>query len=445
VPGWSPIYDYQPLLTEIMRPYNITTAYVTDNPLLKGPRFPDIHRTPKAPLVSLPHTPAAPGIDTDLIPSLNRARDAAVGSIGVGMNLLSGLKGRQPFFLGIDGFDPVDAYEVPPVYVRTDEIDDEGVGPMNGRLVALDFKDDDLDKVRDRYRRNVETVDDWVGKLMQRLHDLDLADNTVVFLLGDHGVALGEHDYLGKAAPTSHRESYEVPYLIRHPNGDKAGDDINWYASTQDVAPTLLSFMGLTIPGKMEGEDLTQLWDDVDQWDLPERPFSITGVAEIYVVRNNRWLMVGDREELERRLYDDDEEADDDIKRYDNVANDEPGVLTDLSIAAVTVAGGNLPEFGPEGALRPPIERSDDDLDDDGIPNDFDAVDNDEPDDDDEPGDEKFNGLRAKANCVICGAPLTLQHVFAKMKAGGRMVCAEHAEDDAEAEAPAEDAEVEAL
>jgi hypothetical protein len=56
------------------------------------------------------------------------------------------------------------------------------------------------------------------------------------------------------------------------------------------------------------------------------------------------------------------------------------------------VAGGTLPEFGPEGALRPPRERGDDDRDDDGIPNDFDAVDNDERLDGVEPEDLRFDG-----------------------------------------------------
>ena len=113
-------------------------------------------------------------------------------------------------------------------------------------------------------------------------------------------------------------------------------------------------------------------------------------------MRDKRWLMVADREEIERRLYDDDEEADDDDKRYDDVANDEPGVLTDMSMAALLVAGGTLPEFGPDGALRPPRERGDDDVDDDGIPNDWDAVDNDDPDDDDEPGDIELRRARPR-------------------------------------------------
>ena len=115
-----------------------------------------------------------------------------------------------------------------------------------------------------------------------------------------------------------------------------------------------------------------------------DRPFSITASGSLIMVRDNRFLMVADREQIERRLYDDDEEADDDIKRYDDVANDEPGVAdATCRWRPRTVAGGTLPEFGPDGALRPPRERGDDDIDDDGIPNDFDAVDNDEPDDDD--------------------------------------------------------------
>jgi arylsulfatase A-like enzyme len=215
-----------------------------------------------------------------------------------------------------------------------------------------------------------------------------------MFVLGDIGIALGEHDYAGRGTPTSHRLSYEIPYLIRHPRGEKAGDDVDWYASTHDVAPTLLSAMGLTIPGKMRGEDLTQLYDGVDQEDLPERPFSITCSGSLIMVRDKRWLMVADREQMERRLYDDDEEADDDNikKRYDDVAADAPGQLTDMSLAALTVAGGTLPEFGAQGALRPPRERGDDDIDDDGIPNEWDAVDNEHPDDDDGPAAVQWDG-----------------------------------------------------
>ncbi|MDQ4025938.1 MAG: sulfatase-like hydrolase/transferase, partial [Actinomycetota bacterium] len=387
VPGFNPIYDHQPAVTEVMRAGGVTTVYVSDNPILAGPRFADVRRTGvrRAP-------PERPGVEGDLLPAIDRASAATVRTFRAGIAELGRLRSSRHFFLAIDPFDPIDAAVAPKVYVKPGEVDLEGIGPMNGRLVELRFDDRDVDRVRERYAKHVERVDGWVGRLMDRMAELDLLDSTVVYLLGDHGLSLGEHDFLGLATPTSHRESYEVPYLIRHPGGEMAGDDVDWYASTHDVAPTLLSFMGLTIPGKMEGEDLTALFDDVDEDDLRDRPTSITAVGSCIIVRDSRWLMVADREEIERRLYDDDEEADDDDKRYDDVANDEPGVLTDLSLSAVNAAGGTLPEFGPDGALRPPPERGDDDVDDDAIPNDFDAVDNDEPDDDAEPGDLRFDG-----------------------------------------------------
>jgi arylsulfatase A-like enzyme len=385
VPGYNPVLDVQPVLTETARVNGVQTVYVTDNPIVDGPRFPDVRR----PGGSIPAGSSASGIKAE-IEAIRRQSEATERTFRTGIQALRELeRGGEPFLLGIDPFDPLDAEQAPPIYVKPGEVDEEGVGPMNGRLVEVKFGDGEIDDLRDAYRKHVETVDEWVGRLMDAV-----PDDLFVFALGDIGIALGEHDYVGRGAPTSHRLSYEIPYLIRHPDGEQAGNDIDWYASTHDVAPTLLSALGLTIPGKMRGEDLTQLFDDVDEGDLPERPFSITASGSLIMVRDTRWLMVADREEQERRLYDDDEEADDDDikKRYDDVANEDPSQLQDMSLAAVTVAGGTLPEFGPDGALRPPRERGDDDGDNDGIPNDWDAVDNQEPDDDDEPGDIRFDG-----------------------------------------------------
>ena len=225
---------------------------------------------------------------------------------------------------------------------------------------------------------------------MDALSEHDLLDSTLVVAIGDQGISLGEHAMLGIAAPTSYRPAYEVPFLIRHPSGDKGGDDIDWYATTHDVAPTILSFMGLTIPGKVGGEDLTALFDDVDEEDLYDRPSTSRRSAPI-IVQDDRWLMVADREEIERRMYDDDEEVEDDIKRYDDIANEDPGQLTEMSQVALMVAGGTLPEFGPDGA-PPHASARRRRHDDDGIPNDFDAIDNDEPEDGTEPEDFEFDG-----------------------------------------------------
>ena len=382
VPGFNPVWDHQPLLMEITRAAGVETIYVTDNPVFQGERFTDVRQPGGG-----PGDPLGSGIDEELLPSFKRLTDAMKRTTRSGLDALREVRRAESFFVAVDPFDPGDAYTAPPFYVRPGRAVDDGLGPTDGRMVELNFSDDDIDRVREAYVAHVEAVDDELGKLIDAV-----PDDTVVYVLGDHGVALGDHGYMGRAAPTSHRISYEVPYLIRHPDGEKSGDDVNWYASTHDVAPTLLSFLGLNIPGKMDGEDLTALFDDVDEEDLPDRPKSITAVGTQIIVRDRRWLVVADRERIVRRMFDDDEEVEDDITRFDNIANEDPGKLTELSIASVTEAGGTLPEFGPDGALRPPREDGDDDTDDDGIPNDMDPFDNDEPEDGVTKKDLQFDG-----------------------------------------------------
>jgi len=382
VPGFNPVWDHQPLLMEVTRAAGVETIYVSDNPVFQGERFRDVRQPGGG-----ASDPLGTGIDEELLPSFKRLTDAMKRTTRAGLEALREVKRVESSFVAVDPFDPADAYAAPPFYVRPGRAEDDGLGPTDGRMVELDFSGKDIDRVREAYVAHVEAVDDELGRLMDAV-----PDDTVVYVLGDHGLALGEHGYIGRAAPTSHRISYEIPYLIRHPDGEKSGDDVNWYASTQDVAPTLLSFLGLNIPGKMDGEDLTALFDDVDEEDLPDRPKSITAVGTQIIIRDRRWLVVADRERIVRRMFDDDEEVEDDITRFDNIANEDPGKLTELSIASVTVAGGTLPEFGPDGALRPPREHGDDDRDDDGIPNDFDPFDNDEPEDGVTRKDLQFDG-----------------------------------------------------
>jgi arylsulfatase A-like enzyme len=381
VPGYNPVWDWQPVMMETMGLAGMQTVYVTDNPIVEGGRFGEVVRPEGS------EEPAGGESIRDEIAAIRRQTKAAERTYRAGIQQLRDFSG----FVGIDPFDPVDAVEAPPIYIKPGEVEREGIGTMNERLVELDWSGDEVDDLRSAYRDHVEAVDEWFGRLMDAV-----PDDAFLFVLGDIGIALGEHDYIGRGTPTSHRESYEVPFMIRDPDGRKSGDDVDWYASTHDVAPTILSYLGLTIPGKMWGEDLTALLDDVDEDDLYDRPFSITASGSLIVVRDKRWLMVADREEIERRMYDDDEEVEDDITRFQDIANEDTGQLTDMSLAALAVAGGTLPEFGPDGAIRPPRERGDDDSDDDGIPNDFDAVDNDEPDDNDDADALEYDGRDAE-------------------------------------------------
>src|SRR5919205_1499686 len=90
---------------------------------------------------------------------------------------------------------------------------------------------------------------------------LDLLESTLLIVISDHGVALGEHGYTGKPHYALWPELTDIVFLIRHPGGKGAGRVSDYYASTHDVAPTVLGALGVEPPSPMQGQDLTVLLD----------------------------------------------------------------------------------------------------------------------------------------------------------------------------------------
>ena len=107
VPGFTPIWDHQPVLTETLREHGVTTAYVSDNPTdraaLAGRE--DDRGTLRSP------STGQPGIESELLPAIARQTKAAARTFRAGIREL-GLA-EAPVFLAIDPFDPLDAAVAP--------------------------------------------------------------------------------------------------------------------------------------------------------------------------------------------------------------------------------------------------------------------------------------------------------------------------------------------
>jgi arylsulfatase A-like enzyme len=381
-PGWSPIPPYKRLFTEFMDAAGIETAYVTDNPFLIGPRFKRFRQTLD---ISTPiyqqgeyrvwnigvvksRLASQAQIENYLLPALqgteaekrveenigfNRGRTGAQLSgarvLKAGMEALKELKDKQPFFLGVDAFDPHEAWNVPTMFKLRFK-DHEGVEPIlpfktpYSKVEDLDVTEEQIQRVRELYAGELTYIDAWIGRLLNLLDDLGLADKTVVYYLSDHGILLGEHGLMGKANSMLGKEIHSVPYMIRHPEGKRAGDTSDYFVSTHDVAPTILSFQGLTVPGRMEGEDLTVMFDGADP---PEREYWTTAYADQVAAGDGRWLLIADNQGKERRLFD----TEADPAEEDDVASDNPEVVDRLWHNILADAGGTMPVFGKTGVV----------------------------------------------------------------------------------------------
>jgi arylsulfatase A-like enzyme len=93
------------------------------------------------------------------------------------------------------------------------------------------------------YYAFVTEIDNWVGKILNKLEELKLADNSVVVFLSDHGEMLGAHGMRGKFC--FYEESVRVPFIIRYPGKIKPGLTIDTPVSLLDIFPTILDYAGL--------------------------------------------------------------------------------------------------------------------------------------------------------------------------------------------------------
>jgi arylsulfatase A-like enzyme len=208
----------------------------------------------------------------------------------------------EPFFLLVDCFDPHEPWDPPEKYVS---LYDEGysgpepIVPEYGDAGWIGERE--LERMRALYAAEVTMTDRWFGNFLDKMYSTGLAENTLLVVLSDHGVALGEHDATGKPFWALWPELTDIPFFIRHPEGKGAGQTSDFYASTHDVAPTVLGFFGMQPQEPMGGQNLMVLLNGEEP--DPREHFTL-GYDEYVWTRDDRYVMVSRNDGSEARLYD---------------------------------------------------------------------------------------------------------------------------------------------
>lgn len=105
------------------------------------------------------------------------------------------------------------------------------------------------------YYAAVSAIDAQVGRLMESLDALGLAQDTVVIFTSDHGQQMGSHGLLYKNVPFE--ESMRIPFVLRWPGHLEPGATAG--LSSVDIAPTILGLLGMgcLVPAAMQGQDVS--------------------------------------------------------------------------------------------------------------------------------------------------------------------------------------------
>ena len=95
----------------------------------------------------------------------------------------------------------------------------------------------------DRYRQTISYTDNFLATLDTELARLNLLDNTILCVVGDHGEAFGEHNLSGHER-IAFEEVLRIPFCLRAPSLVKPATKVTKPVSSVDLAPTLLTLLG---------------------------------------------------------------------------------------------------------------------------------------------------------------------------------------------------------
>ena len=105
----------------------------------------------------------------------------------------------------------------------------------------------------------IEMLDQGIGRILARLDELGLADDTVVVFTSDHGDMFGDHGLMLKS--TMHYQGcLRVPLLVATPGG--TAGPTHAYASSLDLAQTFMDLAGVAPFADMQGVSLKPVLDD---------------------------------------------------------------------------------------------------------------------------------------------------------------------------------------
>jgi arylsulfatase len=192
---------------------------------------------------------------------------------------LERLKETEPFAMFVGFHAPHEPYVMPEKYLNfckpedvplptnhtANEYEEKSEGyRQRYELFRSKFGDITEEKVRKGIAGHfclLKMVDDCLTMLMNKLREQNMLENTLIVFASDHGELLGEHGLFNKAA-TSYEAEVRVPFMIRFPDGYKAGECVEPLASSIDFVPTLFQLLELTPDVSLPGRSLVSMIEE---------------------------------------------------------------------------------------------------------------------------------------------------------------------------------------
>ncbi|MGL4736224.1 MAG: sulfatase-like hydrolase/transferase, partial [Cellulosilyticaceae bacterium] len=137
----------------------------------------------------------------------------------------------------------------------TEEISEVDYYHSSGYFNHKGLTKERLQNITAKYYGLITQIDDEVGRIIQKLKDEGLYDNTTIIYTSDHGDYMGYHHMLLKAN-YMYDSLAKIPLIIKYPKGTNEGVINHHMSSNIDVAKTILESAGITGPHTIKGMNL---------------------------------------------------------------------------------------------------------------------------------------------------------------------------------------------
>jgi len=277
----------------------------------------------------------------------------------------------RPFFLAVGFYRPHTPYVAPKEYFKgypkkqmplvegvEEDQKDLPAQALGSHKREHELLTDDLrQQAIQAYFASVTFMDAQVGRVLNTLDRLGLADNTIVVFTSDHGYHLGEHGLWQKMS--LFEESARVPLIIAAPGMTKKGGVSKTPVGLIDLYPTLTELCNVERPDNLQGQDLAPILKDPS---LAGRGWALSQVRRGsqkkrtfgFTLRTPRWRYTEwDEGRQGHELYD---HENDPLER-NNLANDSAQTdrIAGLAEKLHAATKASLPKSGEIPAIRPGV------------------------------------------------------------------------------------------
>lgn len=264
-------------------------------------------------------------------------------TFGSAIKWLENIDGNRKFLMVVDEFDPHEPWNAPvnflELYFKTSQY--KGRRIINTRGGPYEFREGELEYTRGQYAGEVTLCDKYVGRFLNKVKELGFWDNTIIFVVSDHGHNIMDHGVMHKVPSHMYPELVDLVFMMRHPNGEYAGTTCEAYVSHHDMLPTLLDLAGLTSPQRSDGRNI---WEWVSEEKTDRRKYMTCRFGEWVWCRDEEYAFISNLDGEHAVLYN----VSKDPEQKNNIANQNPKICREMYQRILSDAGGSIPRYETE-------------------------------------------------------------------------------------------------